>query len=109
MGGRVYASPERFRTSMSADKVRPEQKHLTSDAREFGLVVADAVLSEFKGEANEEHLHAIRNVLMQAVDHIEKQYGPESAVTWLDEANRAIQHRIAELNPRQVSSPDNKA
>jgi hypothetical protein len=91
---------------MSADKVRPERKHLTRDAREFGLVVADAVLSEFKSEANEERLQAIRHVLMQAVDHIEERYGPESAAMWLDEANRAIQHRIAELNPRQVGSPN---
>jgi hypothetical protein len=94
---------------MSADKRAPDAGHLSRDAKEFGLVVAEAVMSEFKSEANEERLQAIRHVLMQAVDHIEKQHGPESAVKWLDEANRSIQHRIAEINPRQVGSPDNKA
>jgi hypothetical protein len=90
---------------MNADKRAPDAGHLSRDAKEFGLVVAEAVMSEFKGEANEERLQAIRHVLMQAVDHIEAQHGPESAAMWLDEANEAIQQRIAELSPRGGSPP----
>jgi hypothetical protein len=94
---------------MSADKDSSRTEHLTRDAKEFGLVVAKAVLSEFEGEASEERLKAVRNVLMRAIDHIEERYGSDSAALWLDEANRAIQQRIAALNPRQDNPPDENA
>ncbi len=91
---------------MSADKVSPDREHLTRDAREFGLVVAKALLSEFEGETNEERLQAIRGVFMRAIEHIRERYGHESATMWLEEANQAIQQRIAAPNAPQDRPPN---
>jgi hypothetical protein len=90
---------------MRADQVSPNEEHLANDAREFGLEVATAVQNEIEGADSEERLQAIRTVFLQAIDHIEKQYGPESAAMWQDEANRAIQERFATLRPAQDRPP----
>ena len=94
---------------MRADQVSPKVEHLANDAREFGLEVATAVQNEIEGADSEERLQAIRTVFLQAIDHIEKQYGPESAAMWQDEANRAIQERFAMLRPPQDSPPSTDA
>jgi hypothetical protein len=94
---------------MRADEVSPNEEHLANDAREFGLEVATAVQNEIEGAGSEERLQAIRTVFLQATDHIEKQYGLESAAMWQDEANRAIQERFATLRPPQDSPPSTDA
>ena len=58
---------------MSADEVSLNEEQLTKDAREFGLQIAISVQSEVEGEANEERLQAMRDIFLQAIDHIEKQ------------------------------------
>ena len=88
---------------MSADEASLNAEQLTRDAREFGLQIAKAVQSEVEGEASEERLQALRSVFLQAIDHIEKRYGSESAAMWQDEANRVIQQRFAALSPSQDS------
>ncbi len=91
---------------MSVDEATLDAEQLTRDAREFGLRIAKAVQSEVEGEASEERLQAFRSVFLQAIDHIEKRYGSESAALWQDEANRVIQQRFAALNPPQDSPPN---
>ena len=92
---------------MNADEKSPKDEQLPRDAREFGLQIAKAVQIEVEGEASEERLQAIRSVFLQAIDHIEKQYGSESAAMWQDEANRVIQERFSALNPSQ-DNPSNR-
>ena len=105
-GAQECASSERSRfRRMRADQVSPNEEHLANDAREFGLEVATAVQNEIEGASSEERLQAIRTVFIQAIDHIEKRYGPESAAMWQDEANRAIQERFATLRPAQDRPP----
>ncbi len=94
---------------MRADEVSPNEEHLANDAREFGLEVATAVQNEIEGAGSEERLKAIRTVFLQAIDHIEKQHGPESAAMWQDEANRAIEERFAMLRPQQDGPPSTDA
>ena len=91
---------------MSADEASLNAEQLTRDAREFGLQIAKAVQSEAEGEASKERLQAFRSVFLQAIDHIEKRYGSESAAMWQDEANRVIQQRFAVLNPSQDRPPN---
>jgi hypothetical protein len=43
----------------------------------------------FEGNASEERLQAVQGIFLQAVEHIEKQYGSDAAATWTDEANEA--------------------
>ena len=89
---------------MSADKVSPDEEQLAKDAREFGSLVVQVVQNEIEGEARELRLQDIRSVFLQAIDHIEKRYGSESAAMWQDEANRVIQQRFAALNPSLAQS-----
>ncbi len=91
---------------MSADKASLNAEQLTKDAREFGLQIAKAVQSEVDGEASEERLQAFRSVFLQAIDHIEKRYGSESATVWQHEANQVIQQRFAALTPSQDYRPN---
>jgi hypothetical protein len=72
---------------------------LTRDAREFGLLVAMAVQSEFEGDDREERLQAIRSAFLQAIDYIEKQYGFAIAAMWRDEgiSTPLLRVRFAEL------------
>ncbi len=109
-GAQACASAERSRfRRMRADEVSPNEEHLANDAREFGLEVATAVQNEIEGASSEERLQAIRTVLIKAIDHIEKRYGPEIAAMWQYEANRAIQERFATLRPPQDGPPSTDA
>lgn len=94
---------------MSADEVSPDEEQLARDAREFGSLVAKAAQDEIEGEASEVRLQDIRNVFLRAIDHIERQHGPESASMWQDEANRVIQERFAALRPPQDGPPGTDA
>ncbi len=91
---------------MSADEASLNEDQLAKDAREFGLQVAIAVQSEVEGEDSEERLQSMRSIFLQAIDHIEKQYGSEKAAMWQDEANRVLQQRFAALNQSQDSPPN---
>jgi hypothetical protein len=91
---------------MSADEAVSNLEHLAKDAREFGLQVAKAVLSELEGDGNEERLQAIRSIFLQAIAYVEKQYGAERAMMWQDEANQAIQQQFGALKPSGDSSPE---
>jgi hypothetical protein len=93
---------------MSTDELSLSGEQLAKDAREFGLLIAAAVLSEVEGEGSDERLQAMQSTFLQAIDHVEKRYGPEKAMMWQDEANRAIQQRFAALDPSQ-DSPANEA
>ena len=88
---------------MSADETSLNEEQLSRDAREFGLQVAQAAQNEIEGEAGDLRLQTIRSVFSEAVDHIEKRYGPEIAAMWQNEANRVIQQRFAALAPSQES------
>ena len=83
--------------------VSVNNERLSSDAEAFGIAVANAVQTELEAAASEERLQAIREVFMQAVEHIEKRYGLITATTWMEEANKAMRQRFAELN--NVPSP----
>ena len=91
---------------MSTDEANLNEDQLAKDARAFGLLVAKAVQSEVEGEGSEERLQAMRDIFLKAIDHVEKQYGPEKAMMWQDEANRVIQQRFAALDPSQASPPN---
>ena len=93
---------------MSTDEASLSEEQLAKDAREFGLQIAKAVQSEVEGEASQERLQAMRGIFLQAINHIEKQYGSEKAAMWQDEANRVIQQRFAALSPSQ-DTPSNEA
>jgi len=73
-------------------------ERLSSDAEAFGVAVANAVQTELEAAASEERLQAIREIFMQAVEHIERRYGLATATTWMEEANKAMRRRFAELN-----------
>ena len=91
---------------MSTDEASLNEEQLARDAREFGLQIAKAVQSEVEGEASEERLQAMRSIFLQAIEHIEKRYGPEKAAMWQDEANQVIQQRFAALRPPEDSLPN---
>jgi len=84
---------------MSTDETSLSEEQLAKDAREFGLLIAEAVLNEIEGEGSEERLQAMQSTFLQAIDHVEKRYGAEKATMWQDEANRVIQQRFAALDP----------
>ena len=64
----------------------------------FGIEVANAVQAELAGEASEERLQAIREVFMQAADHIEKRFGLITGTKWMEQANQAMRQRMADLS-----------
>ena len=100
------SAPARAGKESTLSTVEPEavpdapvnNERLSSDAEAFGVAVANAVQTELEAAANEERLQAIREVFMQAVEHIEKSYGLITATTWMEEANQAMRRRFAELN-----------
>lgn len=75
-----------------------DQGRLSRDARAFGIEVANAVQAELEGEASEGRLQAIREVFMQAADHIEKRYGLIAGTKWMEQANQAMRQRMADLS-----------
>ena len=81
-------------------------ERLSSDAAAFGIAVANAVQTELEAAAREERLQAIREVFIQAVEHIEKRYGPITATTWMEEANQAMKQRFAQLNDTSGHDPE---
>jgi len=81
-------------------------ERLSSDAAAFGIQVANAVQTELEAEASEERLQAIRDVFIQAVEHIEKRYGLITATTWMEEANQAMRQRFAQLNDTSGHDPE---
>jgi hypothetical protein len=81
-------------------------ERLSSDAEAFGIAVANAVQTELEAEASEGRLQAIREVFIQAVEHIEKRYGPTTGTTWMEEANQAMRQRFAQLNDTPNRDPE---
>lgn len=81
-------------------------ERLSSDAEAFGIEVANAVQTELEAEASKERLQAIQEVFVQAVEHIEKRYGPITATTWMERANQAMRQRFAQLNDTSGRDPE---